>query len=64
MESQLDSEEDVDIWLEGEDSRRNILRTTDETNKTIIRAANLNKLVQVLFPICFCFVYIHERVSN
>eukprot|EP00026_Physarum_polycephalum_P001082 Phypoly_transcript_01083.p1 GENE.Phypoly_transcript_01083~~Phypoly_transcript_01083.p1 ORF type:complete len:303 (+),score=60.34 Phypoly_transcript_01083:1453-2361(+) len=41
-------EEDVDIWLEPDDSRKNIVRTKDPNGKSVIRAANLNKLVQVL----------------
>ena len=45
-------EDDVDIWLEPEDSRKNIVRTTDENGKSVIRAANLNKLVQVLSSFC------------
>eukprot|EP00026_Physarum_polycephalum_P002180 Phypoly_transcript_02185.p1 GENE.Phypoly_transcript_02185~~Phypoly_transcript_02185.p1 ORF type:complete len:940 (-),score=130.13 Phypoly_transcript_02185:39-2858(-) len=45
---QLDNEDDIDIWLEPEDTRKNIVRTTDESGKPVIRAANLNKLVQAL----------------
>jgi hypothetical protein len=48
IDAQQDGEEDVDIWDEKEDSRKNILRGKDEAGKTMIRSANLNKLVQVL----------------
>ncbi len=48
MDAQQDGEEDIDIWEEKEDSRSNIIRGKDAGNKAFIRAANLNKLVQVL----------------
>ena len=65
MDAQLDGEDDVDIWAEAEDSRKNMVRTKDDTGKSSIRAANLNKLVQVLlfvihfhFILLFCYLFI------
>lgn len=48
IDAAQDGEDDVDIWDEKEDSRKNIVRGKDDNGKPIIRAANLNKLVQVL----------------
>lgn len=48
IDTAADGEENVDIWDEKEDSRMNIVRGKDENGKSVIKAANLNKLVQVL----------------
>lgn len=64
VDAQMDGEEDVDIWAEPEDSRKNILRKEDENGKSVIRAANLNKLVQVPKKTIelFCTTCTHQAI--
>lgn len=57
VDAQLDGEEDVDIWAEPDDSRKNILRIKDDNGKSVIKAANLNKLVQVFSKFQFHFQF-------